>query len=97
MAALHKAGIPVARPLWYDAAPELSQGRPLFVRDLVDGERFRRLQGELTAVAGQDAVLVPLILSSGMTCLFGQLRGAMSRSVLSCGCFFPIYTHGIIL
>jgi len=34
---LFHSPIPVARPLWYDEAPELTHGRPLFVRDLVDG------------------------------------------------------------
>lgn len=29
--------IPVARPLWFDASPEITDGRPLFVRELVEG------------------------------------------------------------
>ena len=33
---LARTEIPVARPLWFDAAPELSDGRALFVRDLVE-------------------------------------------------------------
>jgi aminoglycoside phosphotransferase (APT) family kinase protein len=29
--------VPVATPLWFDASPELTDGRPLFVRKLVEG------------------------------------------------------------
>jgi len=32
-----RTGIPVAKPLWFDESPEISGGRPLFVRELVDG------------------------------------------------------------
>jgi aminoglycoside phosphotransferase (APT) family kinase protein len=35
--------IPVAKPLWFDAAPEITDGRPLFVRELVEGSTL--LQG----------------------------------------------------
>lgn len=34
---LHGTSVPVAKPLWFDAAPELTSGRPLFVRELMDG------------------------------------------------------------
>lgn len=36
-ATLADTGVPVARALWFDAAPEVSGGRPLFVREKVDG------------------------------------------------------------
>jgi aminoglycoside phosphotransferase (APT) family kinase protein len=29
--------IPVAKPLWFDASPEITDGRPLFVREMVEG------------------------------------------------------------
>jgi len=32
-----RTAIPVAKPLWFDSAPEITDGRPLFVRELVDG------------------------------------------------------------
>ncbi len=35
--ALSESPIPVARPLWYDDSSELSGGRPLFVRELIEG------------------------------------------------------------
>jgi aminoglycoside phosphotransferase (APT) family kinase protein len=35
--------VPVAKPLWFDAAPEITGGRPLFVRQLVEGTSL--LQG----------------------------------------------------
>ncbi len=37
MAHLHKTAVPVAEPLWFDAAPEITQGRPVMVRRMVDG------------------------------------------------------------
>lgn len=37
---LFRTNVPVAEPLWYDEAPELTQGRPLFVRVLVDGSTY---------------------------------------------------------
>ena len=38
--------------------------------DFFDGERFRRLQDRLTATAGDDAVLIPLVFNSGKVALF---------------------------
>jgi aminoglycoside phosphotransferase (APT) family kinase protein len=38
--ALARTLIPVAKPLWYDSDPELTDGRALFVRDLVDGSTY---------------------------------------------------------
>jgi aminoglycoside phosphotransferase (APT) family kinase protein len=38
--ALGRTKIPVARALWYDAAPEPTDGRPLFVRTLVEGSAY---------------------------------------------------------
>src|SRR5512145_684371 len=32
-----RTGVPVPKPLWFDAAPDVSDGRPLFVRELVEG------------------------------------------------------------
>jgi len=37
---LAKTAIPVAEPLWYDADPDPSGGRPLFVRRLVEGSTY---------------------------------------------------------
>jgi aminoglycoside phosphotransferase (APT) family kinase protein len=37
---LNRTEIPVARALWFDAQPELTQGRPLFVRTMVDGVTY---------------------------------------------------------
>lgn len=37
MKALHPTAVPVAEPLWFDAAPEITQGRPVMVRRLTDG------------------------------------------------------------
>ena len=34
---LYPTAVPVAEPLWFDAAPEVTQGRPVMVRRLVDG------------------------------------------------------------
>ena len=34
---LARTSIPVARPLWFDADPDVTDGRPLFVRELVEG------------------------------------------------------------
>ena len=38
--ALQDTGIPVAETLWFDADPEPTDGRPLFVRRLVEGETY---------------------------------------------------------
>jgi aminoglycoside phosphotransferase (APT) family kinase protein len=35
-----KTDIPVAEPLWFDADPEPSEGRPLFVRKLAEGDTY---------------------------------------------------------
>lgn len=37
MAALYPTDVPVAEPLWFDAAPEITQGRPVMVRRLTEG------------------------------------------------------------
>lgn len=37
---LSRTEIPVADPLWYDADPEPTDGRPLFVRRLVEGSTY---------------------------------------------------------
>jgi aminoglycoside phosphotransferase (APT) family kinase protein len=37
MAAVYKTGVPVAEPLWFDAAAEVSDGRPVMVRRMVEG------------------------------------------------------------
>lgn len=37
MAHLFKTAVPVAEPLWFDAAPEVTQGRPVMVRRMADG------------------------------------------------------------
>src|SRR5579863_5437743 len=34
---LARTEVPVARPLWFDASPEPSDGRALFVREMVEG------------------------------------------------------------
>jgi aminoglycoside phosphotransferase (APT) family kinase protein len=34
---LQRTAVPVAQPLWFDASPEVSDGRALFVRELVEG------------------------------------------------------------
>jgi aminoglycoside phosphotransferase (APT) family kinase protein len=34
---LARTDVPVPKPLWFDASPEVSDGRSLFVRELVDG------------------------------------------------------------
>ena len=34
---LYATAVPVPRPLWFDEAPELTDGRPLMVRELVEG------------------------------------------------------------
>ena len=34
---LARTDVPVPKPLWYDPAPDVSDGRPLFVRELVEG------------------------------------------------------------
>lgn len=44
------------------ALPLASEG----TSDFTDGTRFRELTAELTRIAGPDAVLMPLVLSSGM-------------------------------
>ena len=38
--ALGPTVVPVAEPLWYDADPEPTDGRPLFVRRLVEGDTY---------------------------------------------------------
>jgi len=38
--ALGRTSIPVARALWYDATPEPTDGRPLFVRKLIEGSTY---------------------------------------------------------
>jgi aminoglycoside phosphotransferase (APT) family kinase protein len=38
--ALSHTQVPVAQALWYDAAPEPTDGRPLFVRQLVEGSTY---------------------------------------------------------
>jgi aminoglycoside phosphotransferase (APT) family kinase protein len=37
MKTLHGTTVPVAEPLWFDEAPEVSGGRPVMVRRMVDG------------------------------------------------------------
>jgi aminoglycoside phosphotransferase (APT) family kinase protein len=37
MSHLHKTAVPVAEPLWFEAAPEVTEGRPVMVRRMVDG------------------------------------------------------------
>ncbi|HLY57656.1 MAG TPA: phosphotransferase family protein, partial [Stellaceae bacterium] len=37
---LNRTEIPVAKAYWFDAAPEVSGGRPLFVRAMVDGVTY---------------------------------------------------------
>lgn len=32
-----RTNVPVARPLWFDASPEVTRGRPLFAREMVEG------------------------------------------------------------
>lgn len=34
---MHATAVPVAEPLWFDAAPEITDGRPVMVRRMVDG------------------------------------------------------------
>jgi len=34
---LARTPVPVAKPLWFDASPQITEGRPLFVRELVEG------------------------------------------------------------
>jgi aminoglycoside phosphotransferase (APT) family kinase protein len=34
---LYGTAVPVAEPLWFDAAPDLTEGRPVMVRRMVDG------------------------------------------------------------
>ncbi|WP_157219230.1 phosphotransferase family protein [Flavisphingomonas formosensis] len=34
---LHATAVPVAEPLWFDAAPAIAEGRPVMVRRMVDG------------------------------------------------------------
>ncbi len=34
---LYPTAVPVAEPLWFDAAPEITEGRPVMVRRMVDG------------------------------------------------------------
>src|SRR5580704_12959872 len=50
---LARTDIPVARPLWFDAAPELTDGRALFVRDLVEGSTLLPGLGDDTAAAAE--------------------------------------------
>lgn len=37
MKALYGTAVPVAEPLWFDAAPPVTEGRPVMVRRMVDG------------------------------------------------------------
>jgi len=43
--------VPVARALWYDAAPALTDGRPLFVREMVEGSTLLPGLGDDTEAA----------------------------------------------
>lgn len=52
-ATLAGTGIPVARALWFDAAPEPSAGRALFVREKIDGSTMLPGLGEATPEAAQ--------------------------------------------
>ena len=45
--------IPVPRTLWFDAAPALTNGRALFVREMVDGSTLLQGLNEPTAAAAQ--------------------------------------------
>ncbi|MFA5630547.1 MAG: phosphotransferase family protein [Porticoccaceae bacterium] len=37
MSLVHKTSVPVPEPLWFDAAPEITEGRPVMVRVMVEG------------------------------------------------------------
>jgi len=37
MSHLYKTPVPIAEPLWFDLAPEVTQGRPVMVRRMADG------------------------------------------------------------
>ncbi len=37
---LNRTSIPVATPYWYDDAPDITSGRPLFVRSMVEGVTY---------------------------------------------------------
>lgn len=55
--------------------------------EFVDGTRFRRLQQQLTEAAGADAVLLPIIFSSGV---FPALHMCLDVDLLGC---FPTPQH----
>jgi aminoglycoside phosphotransferase (APT) family kinase protein len=48
-----KTDIPVARPLWFDASPEITDGRALFVREMVEGSTLLPGLGDDTAAAAE--------------------------------------------
>src|SRR5258705_8472879 len=48
---LARTEIPVARPLWFDASPEPSDGRALFVREMVEGSTLLPGLGDDTDAA----------------------------------------------
>jgi len=50
---LRRTAVPVARPLWFDAAPEVSEGRALFVRELVEGSTLLTGLAEATPAAAR--------------------------------------------
>jgi aminoglycoside phosphotransferase (APT) family kinase protein len=50
---LARTEIPVARPLWFDASPEPSDGRALFVREMVEGSTLLPGLGDDTDAAAQ--------------------------------------------
>jgi len=50
---LARTEIPVARPLWFDASPEPSDGRALFVREMVEGSTLLPGLGDDTDAAAE--------------------------------------------
>lgn len=48
---LSRTPIPVPKPLWFDAAPELTEGRALFVREMVEGNTLLPGLGDDTPAA----------------------------------------------
>jgi aminoglycoside phosphotransferase (APT) family kinase protein len=48
-----RTAVPVPKPLWFDAAPEPTDGRPLFVREMVEGHTLLAGLNDDTPAAAQ--------------------------------------------